>query len=45
MNVGKIRNPLEWIVGVTFVLGIVTASLNVRLAGFVSRGLDESYLT
>jgi uncharacterized membrane protein YjdF len=34
MNVGKIHNRLEWIIGVTFVLGIVTASLNVSLAGF-----------
>ena len=34
MNVGKIHNRLELIIGVTFVLGIVTASLNVSLAGF-----------
>ena len=34
MNVDKIHNGLELIIGVTFVLGIVTASLNVRLAGF-----------
>ena len=34
MNVGKIHNRLELIIGVTFVLGIVTASLNLRLAGF-----------
>jgi hypothetical protein len=34
MNVCKIHNRLELIIGVTFVLGIVTASLIVRLAGF-----------
>jgi hypothetical protein len=34
MNVDKTHNSLELIIGATFVLGIVTASLNVRLAGF-----------
>ena len=33
MNVDKIHNRLELIIGVTFVIGLVTASLNVRLAG------------
>ena len=34
MNVDKIHNGLECIIGVTFLLGIITASLNVKLAGF-----------
>ena len=34
MNVDKIHNGLEFIIGVTFLLGIITASLNVKLAGF-----------
>lgn len=34
MNVDKIHNGLELIIGVTFLLGIVTAALNVALAGF-----------
>ena len=34
MNVDKIHNGLELIIGVTFLLGIVTAILNVKLAGF-----------
>lgn len=34
MNIDKIHNSLELIIGITFVLGIVTASLDLRLAGF-----------
>jgi hypothetical protein len=34
MNVDKIHNGLEVIIGVIFVLGIAIASMNVKLAGF-----------
>ena len=34
MNVDKIHNGLEVIIGVTFLLGIVTASSKLTLAGF-----------
>jgi uncharacterized membrane protein YphA (DoxX/SURF4 family) len=34
MNVDKIRNGLEVIIGVTFLLGIFTASSKLTLAGF-----------
>ena len=34
MNVDKIHNGLEVIIGVIFMLGIAIASKNVKLAGF-----------
>jgi hypothetical protein len=34
MNVDKIHNGLEVIIGVTFLLGIVTASSKLTLVGF-----------
>ena len=34
MNVDKIRNGLELIIGSAFLLGIVAASLKLTLAGF-----------
>ena len=34
MNVDRIHNGLEVIIGGTFVLGVVTASLKLTLAGF-----------
>lgn len=34
MNVDKVHNGLELIIGFTFLLGIVTASLKLTLAGF-----------
>ncbi len=37
MNVDKIHNGLEVIIGVIFVLGIAIASMNVKLAGFTPR--------
>ena len=34
MNVDKVHDGLEVIIGITFLLGIVTASLKLTLAGF-----------
>ena len=34
MNVDKVHNGLELIIGITFLLGLVTASLKLTLAGF-----------
>ena len=34
MNVDKIHNILEGIIGITFMAGLVTATLNMTIAGF-----------
>lgn len=34
MNVDKVHNGLEGVIGTTFLFGIVTASLKLTLAGF-----------
>lgn len=34
MNIDKVHNILEIIIGITFLVGVVTAVLNVSLAGF-----------
>jgi len=34
MSVDKIHNILEGIIGITFMAGIVTATLNMTIAGF-----------
>lgn len=34
MNTNKTHNMLEWVIGVTFLTGVVTAILNLSIAGF-----------
>jgi hypothetical protein len=34
MKINKIHNALECLIGVTFLTGVVTAALNITLAGF-----------
>lgn len=34
MSIDRIHNILELIIGITFLVGVVTAALNVSLAGF-----------
>lgn len=34
MSVDKIHNILEGIIGITFIAGMVTAALNMTIAGF-----------
>lgn len=34
MNINKIHNMLEWMIGITFITGLITAALNLTIAGF-----------